>query len=142
MHLEIGRVLCLNLCLCLKYLVVSRNMRLILIRQIWWYEPGNTKGRRILVPLPSCLTGLESAVWQLTIFCFYLQNRLLQTSKAGGQVYSDTPPLVFPVWAFTCHFFKFHVSLLRNYNSYWCYDHYNQISFPTAGGALYIAQFS
>jgi len=67
------------------------------------YEPGNTRGRSITVPLPSCLTGLESAVWQLTIFCFYLQNRLLQTSKAGGQVYSDTPPLVFPLWAFSYH---------------------------------------
>ncbi len=28
-------------------------------------------------------------------FCFYLQNRLIQTS--GGQRYSDTSPLVFPV---------------------------------------------
>jgi hypothetical protein len=30
-------------------------------------------------------------------FCFYLQNRLIQTSQTGGQWYSDTsPPLVFP----------------------------------------------
>jgi hypothetical protein len=29
--------------------------------------------------------------------CFYLQNRLIQTSQTGGQWYSDTPPLVFPV---------------------------------------------
>ncbi len=29
-------------------------------------------------------------------FCFYLQNRLIQTSQPGGQWYSDTPPLVFP----------------------------------------------
>ncbi len=27
-------------------------------------------------------------------FCFYLQNRLIQTSQTGGQWYSDT--LVFP----------------------------------------------
>jgi hypothetical protein len=26
-------------------------------------------------------------------FCFYLQNRLIET---GGQLYSDTSPLVFP----------------------------------------------
>ncbi len=32
--------------------------------------PGNTKGGSITVPLTSCLTGLESAVWQLTIFAF------------------------------------------------------------------------
>jgi hypothetical protein len=32
-------------------------------------------------------------------FCFYLENRLIQTSQTGGQWYSDTspPPLVFPV---------------------------------------------
>jgi hypothetical protein len=30
--------------------------------------PGNTKGGSITVQLTSCLTGLESAVWQLTIF--------------------------------------------------------------------------
>ncbi len=28
-------------------------------------------------------------------FCFYLQNRLIQTSQTG-QSYSDTSPLVFP----------------------------------------------
>ncbi len=31
---------------------------------------GNTKGGSITVQLTSCLTGLESAVWQLTIFVF------------------------------------------------------------------------
>jgi len=29
-------------------------------------------------------------------FCFYLQNRLIQTSQTGGQRYVDTSPLVFP----------------------------------------------
>jgi len=29
-------------------------------------------------------------------FCFYLQNRLIQTSQTGGQWYSDTSHLVFP----------------------------------------------
>ena len=29
-------------------------------------------------------------------FCFYLQNRLIQTSQTGGQWYNDTSPLVFP----------------------------------------------
>ncbi len=33
-------------------------------------SPGNTKGGSITVLLTSCLTGLESAVWQLTIFVF------------------------------------------------------------------------
>jgi hypothetical protein len=31
-------------------------------------------------------------------FCFYLQNRLIQTSQTGGQWYSDTSPLVFPAY--------------------------------------------
>jgi hypothetical protein len=57
---------------------------------------GNTKGGSITVLLTSCLTGLESAVWQLTIFCFNLQNRLIQTSKTGGQQYSDASPFSIP----------------------------------------------
>jgi hypothetical protein len=48
-----------------------------------------------LLCLTSCLTGLESAV-QLTIFVFYLQNRLIQTSQTGGQWYSDTSPFSIP----------------------------------------------
>ncbi len=29
-------------------------------------------------------------------FCFYLQNRLTQTSQTGGQQYSDTSPFSIP----------------------------------------------
>jgi hypothetical protein len=29
-------------------------------------------------------------------FCFYLQNRLIQTNQTGGQQDSDASPLVFP----------------------------------------------
>jgi hypothetical protein len=29
-------------------------------------------------------------------FCFYLQNRLIQTSQTGGPCYSDTSPFCFP----------------------------------------------
>jgi hypothetical protein len=29
-------------------------------------------------------------------FCFYLQNRLIQTGKIGGQRYTDTPPFSIP----------------------------------------------
>jgi hypothetical protein len=32
------------------------------------HTSGNTKGGSITVPLTPCLTGLESAVWQLKIF--------------------------------------------------------------------------
>jgi hypothetical protein len=49
---------------------------------------GNTKGGSNTVPLTSCLTTDN--------FCFYLQNRLIQTSQTGGQLYSDTSPLSIP----------------------------------------------
>ncbi len=59
-------------------------------------KPGNTKRGSITVPLTSCFTGLDSAIWQLTFFCFYLQNRLIQTSQTGGQQYSDASPFSIP----------------------------------------------
>jgi hypothetical protein len=43
--------------------------------------------------------------------CFYLQNKLIQTSQTGGQWYSDTSPLSIP-WVHTC-FAKTDVSLWR-----------------------------
>jgi len=57
---------------------------------------GNTKGGRITVPLTSCLTGLESAVGQLTIFVFICKS---DQSKPVKQEVNGTmilPPLVFP----------------------------------------------
>ncbi len=36
--------------------------------------PGNTNVGCVTVPLTSCLTGLESAVWQLTIFDFIFRT--------------------------------------------------------------------
>jgi hypothetical protein len=56
---------------------------------------GNTTGGSITVPLTSCLTGLESAV-TTDNFCFYVQNRLIQTSQTGGQQYSDASPFSIP----------------------------------------------
>jgi hypothetical protein len=64
--------------------------------------PGNSKGGSITVPLTSCWTGLEIAVWQLTIFVG--QNRLIQTSQTGGQWYNGKmilPLLVFPGFTLT-----------------------------------------
>ncbi len=37
--------------------------------------------------------------WQ---FLFYLQNRLIQTSQTGDQLYCDTSPLVLPVLPLCC----------------------------------------
>ncbi len=52
-------------------------------------------------------------------FCFYLQNRLIETSQTGGQQYSDTCPVSMPChdtqqchsvkWTFSytkCHYAK------------------------------------
>jgi hypothetical protein len=32
----------------------------------------------------------------IAIFCFYLKNRLIQTSQTGGQQYIDTSPFSIP----------------------------------------------
>ncbi len=53
--------------------------------------PGNTEGGSITVPLISCLNGMAT-----DNFCFYLQNRLIQTSQTGGQLYSDSFPFSIP----------------------------------------------
>jgi hypothetical protein len=39
---------------------------------------------------------LESAVLTTDNFCFYLQNKLIQTSQTGGQWYSDTALFCIP----------------------------------------------
>jgi hypothetical protein len=38
-------------------------------------------------------------------FCFYLQNRLIQTSQTGGHWYSDTSPFSIP-WFILCKPFQ------------------------------------
>jgi hypothetical protein len=56
---------------------------------------GNTKGESIAVPLTSCLTGLESAVRQLTFIVFICKT---DSSKPVKQEVNGTvilPPLVF-----------------------------------------------
>ncbi len=57
-------------------------------------EPGNTKGGSITVQLTSCLTGFQSAVWQLTIFVFICKSDI---SKPVKQEVNGTvlPPLLF-----------------------------------------------
>ncbi len=54
--------------------------------------PGNTKW----VPLTSCLTGLESAVWQLTIFVFIYKADWSKLVKQEGNGTVLLPSLVFP----------------------------------------------
>jgi hypothetical protein len=55
--------------------------------------PGNIKGVSTIDPLFDCF-GISCMTTDNC--CFYLQNRLIQTSQTGGQRYSDTSPISIP----------------------------------------------
>ncbi len=57
---------------------------------------GNTKEGSITVPLISCLTGLESAVWQLTMFVFICKTDYSKPVKLEVNGTMILPPLVLP----------------------------------------------
>ncbi len=78
-------------------------------------------GGSITVPLTSCLTGLESAVWQLTKFVFYFQNRLIQISQTGGQQYSDTSPFSIP-WVYPRQTWNFRSHAVSACICLWCHE--------------------
>ncbi len=63
-------------------------------------EPGIIKGGSIIVPLTSCLTGLESAVRQLTIFVFICKTDKSKPVKQEVNSAMILPPLVFPDGAY------------------------------------------
>ncbi len=75
-------------------------------------QPGNTKGGRFTVPLTSCLTGLESAVWQQTIFVFICKKSYLHQSirrstvqwyfPQGTLKYHCTVDLLFDLFGLVC----------------------------------------
>ncbi len=49
-------------------------------------------------------------------FCFYLQNRLIQTSQTGGQWYSDTSPFSIPWLGTLADWSKASVMKKKTYN--------------------------
>ncbi len=51
-------------------------------------------------------------------FCFYLQNRLIQTSQTGGQWYSDTSPFSIP-WLDHLEIRLQWLSWKKNCSTYW-----------------------
>jgi hypothetical protein len=57
---------------------------------------GNTKGRSITVLLDLLFDQFGISCMTTENFCFYLQNRLIQTGQTGGQLYSDTSPFSVP----------------------------------------------
>jgi hypothetical protein len=57
---------------------------------------GYTKGGSITVPVDLLIDWFGISCMKTVNFCFYLQNRLIQTSQTGGQRYSDTSPFSIP----------------------------------------------
>jgi hypothetical protein len=58
--------------------------------------PGNTKGGRYRCTVDLLFDWFGISCMTADNFCFYLQNRLIQTSQTGGQWYSDTSPFSIP----------------------------------------------
>ncbi len=63
-----------------------------------YYKPWNTKWGSITVPLTSLIDWFGIGCMTTDNFCFYLQNKLIQTSQTGGQWYSDTSPFSIPCY--------------------------------------------
>ncbi len=63
---------------------------------------GNTEGGSITVPLTSCLTVLESAVLQHTIFIFISKTAKSKIVKQEVNCTVILPPSVFPVYICVC----------------------------------------
>ncbi len=77
----------LPLYVCLDLLRLSRKLRLL--------NQGILKGKyHYTVDLLFDWFGISCL--NTDSFCFYLQNRLIQTSQTGGQQYSGTSPYSIP----------------------------------------------
>jgi hypothetical protein len=51
------------------------------------------------------------------IFCFYLQNRQIQTSQTGGQWYSDTPPFSIACINTPAHYGKELITTVKSFKA-------------------------
>ncbi len=58
--------------------------------------PGNTKGGKYQCTIDLLFDWFGISCMTTDNFCFYLQNRLIQTSQTGGQQYSDASPFSIP----------------------------------------------
>ncbi len=61
-----------------------------------WNHSGNTKGWKYHSTVDLLFDWFGISCMTTDNFCFYLQNRLIQTSQTGGQWYSDTSPFSIP----------------------------------------------
>ncbi len=57
-------------------------------------------------------------------FCFYLQNRLIQTSQTGGEWYSDTPPNNIP-WSMVYLAYNQSISITKRSEKTYFYQEKN-----------------
>ncbi len=64
---------------------------------------GNTKGGSIIVPLTSCLTGLELSVFQIKPKIDSCHTADSKTVKQEGNRTVKLPPLVFPAHSKSKH---------------------------------------
>jgi hypothetical protein len=61
-----------------------------------YIKPGNTKGGQYHCTVDLLFDWFGISCIASDDFCFYLQNRLIQTGQTGGQLYSDTSPFRVP----------------------------------------------
>ncbi len=59
-------------------------------------EARNTKGGKYHCTTDLLFDWFGISCMTTDHFCFHLENRLIQTSQTGGQLYSDTSPLSIP----------------------------------------------
>ncbi len=59
-------------------------------------SPGNTKGGKYHCTVDFLFDWFGISCVITDNFCFYLQNRLIQTGQTGGQWYSDTSTFSIP----------------------------------------------
>jgi hypothetical protein len=66
---EVFVFLCVCVCVCVYCVLVCVYVYVHIVSTCRMLtDPGNTKGGSITIPLTCCLTGLESAEYQLTFF--------------------------------------------------------------------------
>jgi hypothetical protein len=78
-------------------------------------QPGNTKGGSTIVPLTSCLTGLESPLWILTVFVFIYKTGKSSPVKQEVNGTVILSPSVFPGAAETAAYLATVIIYSRNF---------------------------
>jgi hypothetical protein len=65
-------------------------------RLFWYSQQGILKGEKYHCTIDLLFDWFGISCMTADNFCFYLQNRLIETSQTGGQWYSDTSPFSIP----------------------------------------------